>query len=94
MIDFKNVYTKLKNDVGNLQENHYILLKSFKKDRWIKVELLYSNFVVTEQGFKKQIYNFNFSDLKKLQKFLKELVDFEFPRSNKIWYSVGENKDA
>ena len=94
MIDINRVISKLKKDVVGLENNHYILLKSFKKDRWLKIVNTNQNLCVIENGFKQMQFNFELNQSKECLKLLKQLVDFEFPRSNKIWYSVGELKDG
>ncbi|MBS6005541.1 MAG: hypothetical protein KIB43_01145 [Clostridium baratii] len=82
-LDFINIaMTSLK----RMYPNQKVIFKTFKKDRKVEVLKLESSYTIIENGFKNNIIE----DLeyKEVKKILKKLQKIEFPRSNKLWYSI------
>lgn len=90
MINIKEVNSLIKKDINHLDEQK-INIKSFKKDRQITIYLEDEKIVVEEAGFEHETYYF-YQDDKQALKQIKKLINKEFPRSNKLWYSVKKNK--
>lgn len=82
-LDFINIaMTSLK----RMYPNQKVIFKTFKKDRKVEVLKLENSYTIIENGFKNNIIE----DLeyKEVKKILKKLQKIEFPRSNKLWYSI------
>ena len=82
-LDFINIaMTSLK----RMYTNQKVIFKTFKKDRKVEVLKLENSYTIIENGFKNNIIE----DLeyKEVKKILKKLQKIEFPRSNKLWYSI------
>ena len=82
-LDFINIaMTSLK----RMTPNQKLIFKTFKKDRKVEVLKLENSYTVIEDGFKNNIIeNLGYKEIKKI---LKEIQKIEFPRSNKLWYSI------
>ena len=82
-LDFINIaMTSLK----RMTPNQKVVFKTFKKDRKVEVLKLENSYTVIEDGFKNNIIkNLEYKEIKKI---LKEIQKIEFPRSNKLWYSI------
>ncbi|MDY3207421.1 hypothetical protein [Clostridium baratii] len=82
-LDFINIaMTSLK----RMTPNQKVVFKTFKKDRKVEVLKLENSYTVIEVGFKNNIIeNLGYKEIKKI---LKEIQKIEFPRSNKLWYSI------
>lgn len=94
MIDFKALANKLKGDLENLEVGYEIDIKSFKKDRSLTIVHHYDGYTLKEKGFKTEDFSFGHEERKECYKKTKQLMDYEFPRSNKIWYSISEIKNG
>lgn len=82
-LDFINIaMTSLK----RMTPNQKVVFKTFKKDRKVEILKLENSYTFIEDGFKNNIIE-NL-DYKKVKKILKETQKIEFPRSNKLWYSI------
>lgn len=82
-LDFINTaMTSLK----RMSPNQKVIFKTFKKDRKVEILKLENSYTIIENGFKNNIIeNLEYKEVKKL---LKKLQKIEFPRSNKLCYSV------
>ena len=82
-LDFINIaMTSLK----RMTPNQKVVFKTFKKDRKVEVLKLENSYTVIEDGFKNNIIKH--LEYKEIKKILKEIQKIEFPRSNKLWYSI------
>ncbi len=86
MINIKEVNNLVKRDITKL-EDKIIVIKSFKKDRIVSIYLEDNNIIVKEEGFKHINHKFDQND-KQTIKQIKKIINEEFPRSNKLWYSI------
>lgn len=82
-LDFINIaMTSLK----RMTSNQKLIFKTFKKDRKVEIVKLENSYTIIEDGFKNNIIeNLDYKEIKKI---LKETQKIEFPRSNKLWYSI------
>ncbi len=74
-----------------MEEDRIITLKSKKKDRIISIKKKDKTYFIHENGFKNEDYEV--PDDNNLKKVLKELIEFEFPRSHEILLTNQKEKD-
>lgn len=86
MINIKEVNNLVKRDITKL-EDKIIVIKSFKKDRIVSIYQEDINIVIKEEGFNHKTYKFDQND-KQILRQIKKIINEEFPRSNKLWYSI------
>ncbi len=77
--------------LNRMEENGMIILKSKKKDRIVSIKKENKNYIIHEEGFK--IADYNISEDKDLKKMLKDLIEFEFPRSHEILVTKQKDKE-
>ena len=61
--------------------------KSLPLHRIVSIYLEDNNIIVKEEGFKHINHKFDQND-KQTIKQIKKIINKEFPRSNKLWYSI------
>lgn len=86
MIAFNKLNQQLKNDLKKLDNDHQIVIKTFKKDRSITIYLEDNEYIINQAGYEHETYHFSIEDLKEFNKQLKQSIKKEFPRSSQIWY--------
>ena len=89
MIDKTAVIRTVLERIKKLSNGHYLDLRTYKRNRSVQiVKRGDDDFLVVEDGYQKESFTVNESNLRGL---LKTLIKREFPRSNKVrLYSMGE----
>lgn len=82
MLDKATALPALLRRLSGLPMGHALDLRTYKRNRSVLIRRTDADrFRVTEEGFRREVFQVPFSDLKKL---LKVLFKREFPRSTKI----------
>ena len=82
----KHVHTML----AKMDNNHMLIIKSFKKDRIVTVKKTGEKFTVVEEGFRNQSIDVNEKDIKKA---MKDILELEYPRSHQVMVTEQEIKN-
>ena len=86
MVDIQNVTVIVSQKVGQLEVGGEIELKTYKRDRGATIiKLSDDNVRIREKGYLNTEYQVPVSRLKKA---LKNILKKEFPRSNKVRFTV------
>ncbi|MCL5404269.1 MAG: hypothetical protein M1125_00295 [Candidatus Marsarchaeota archaeon] len=64
-----------------MNDGYSITVKSFKKDRIVTIKRAGNNFEIYEDGFKKERLTVDENALKKA---IKDIIDFEYPKSHEL----------
>ncbi len=78
------------NFLSKIDEDHKLIVLSFKKDRKVTFTKHGNEIIITEDGFKKESFQVNAEELKKN---VKEIISKEFPRSHKVQISMKKTSD-
>lgn len=87
MIDKKALEHNIKRDLKTLTSPKTITIRSFKKDRMVRIYADHQQWSVEEDGFVQTTHTFASTDPTRFKR-LKKILEHEFPRSNKLWYQL------
>ena len=93
MLDIKNFTKVTLEKLKKFNTGDQLELLTYKKDRKIIImKTDYSKFNIIEDGF--EYKKFENIDIKNLEKILNKLKKIEFPRSNKFFLKIKNQKDC